>query len=78
MCNFEQEMLQAGTGWVLGEQEPVTGWKTQELSQGHQLPERQWWGNSETAVEQAEPEEHQTEEYNQLQKRVTLIILNKH
>jgi len=40
MCNFEQEKLQVGTGWVLGEQEPVIGWKTQELSQGHQLPER--------------------------------------
>lgn len=76
MCNSELEMLQVGTGWVLEEQEAVIGWKTQGRSQEHQLPERQGWGNSETVVEEAEPEEHRTEEYNQLKKSVKLIILN--
>ncbi len=40
MCSFEAEMLQAGTGWVLGEQKAVIGWKTLGQSQEHQQPER--------------------------------------
>lgn len=40
MCSFELEMLQVGTGWVLEEQEVVTGQKTQGQTQEHQQPER--------------------------------------
>lgn len=68
MCSFEAEMLRVGTGWVLGEQEAVIGRKTPERSQEHQQPERLGRGNSGTAAEEAEPEEHQTEKYNQLKK----------